>query len=176
LDFLWTDTLSNVQSHAPVRLSPSWRLMLMGDCSPTRNLQLLVEGEISVDLLSMQPVGRSQLPSLSNSNELASPLLRRQILKHHGRQTLMWAESFWNQQTAQEHLHEQTQSIFHNLRRDRVELLREIDVLGQVQDKWLQEYFGQKPPFWYRLYRLFKAGQVLTVIQEVYSPVVESYF
>lgn len=124
----------------------------------------------------MQPIRRNQLPPLSNPDELASPLLRRQIVNRHGQQILTWAESFWNQQAAQEHLHDPAQAIFHNLRRQRVELIREIDVLGQVSDKHLQDYFDQEPPFWYRSYRLFKGGSVLTVIQEVFPPTLERYF
>lgn len=149
--------------------------MLISDGSPTRHLQLLTGDEVEVDLITMQP--ETELPPQcpNGVQDLVAPYLRRQIWKRCGGQTVLWAESWWNQQTAQEHLHDPHTTIWHNLMRDPVELRRDIDQLGQVQDEQLQKHFGRTGPFWTRSYRLFKGGQVLTVIQEVFSPALEGY-
>ena len=153
-----------------------WRLMLMSDGSPTRHLKSLTGGDVKVDLITMQP--ETELPPQCPNGVqdlVAPPYLRRQVWKYCGKETLMWAESWWNQQTAQETFHDRNLTIWRNLRRDLVELNRDIDQVGQVQDPRLQERFGRTGPFWSRSYSLFKGGRALTVIREVFSPALERY-
>ena len=150
--------------------------MLLSDGSTTRHLQLVTGEEVEVDLITMQPETGLFPQCPDGVQELVAPYLRRQIWKRCGGQTVLWAESWWNQQTAQEHLHEPQSTIWHNLNRTPVELRREIDQLGQVQDQQLQKRFGRVGPFWTRSYRLFERGQVLTVIREVFSPALEAFW
>lgn len=153
-----------------------WRLMLMSDGSPTRHLKSLTGDEVEVELIAMQPETELPLQCPNGAQDLvAPPFLRRQVWKFCSKATLMWAESWWNQQTAQEIFRDRNVTIWHNLRGDLVELNRDIDQLGQVQDPRLQERFGRTGPFWSRSYSLFKGGQALTVIREVFSPALESY-
>ena len=161
---------------SPVPLPPFWRLMLMSDGSPTRHLQSLTGDEVEVDLITMQPETEIPPQCPNGAQDLVvAPYLRRQVWKHCGEEALMWAESWWNQQTAQEIFHDRNVTIWRNLTRDLVELNRDIDQLGQVRNPRLQQRFGRTGPFWSRSYRLFKGGQVLTVIREVFSPALESY-
>ncbi len=88
---------------------------------------------------------------------------------------LAWAESWWNQQQAEEHLQRRDQPIWHSLTSNRAELFREVDGLGQVDAPWLAQRFGQSGPFWSRHYRFFRGGQPLTVIREVFSPELEAW-
>ena len=118
----------------------------------------------------MQPETELSPQCPDGVQDLVPPYLRRQIWKRCGGQTVLWAESWWSRQTAQETLHQPHSTIWHNLKRAPVELRRDIDQLGQVQDPRLQKRFGRTGPFWTRSYRLFKGGQVLTVIREVFFP------
>ena len=173
--FCWTASFSDVMAgQEPVPLRPFWRLILMSDGSTTRHLQLLTGDEVEVDLIAMQPEPELSPQCLDGVQDLVPPYLRRQIWKRCGGQTVLWAESWWSRQTAQETLHQPHSTIWHNLKRAPVELRRDIDQLGQVQDPRLQKRFGRTGPFWTRSYRLFKGGQVLTVIREVFSPALES--
>jgi len=179
--FLWTASPSRVLAgEAPVQLSPSWRLMLMGDGSPTGHLQLLTGHSVEVDLIAMEgqpPYSPLQYGTEvpAEVKELSGSLLRRQVWLRCGQKTLMWAESWWNHQDAQNHLHDLRQPIWASLGRDRVELFREVDGLGQVQSRALERRFAAANPFWCRHYRFFKGGRVLTVIREVFSPALETY-
>ncbi|MCY4235993.1 MAG: chorismate lyase [Cyanobacteria bacterium MAG CAR2_bin_4] len=176
LHVLWTASRRSVLwGEAPVQLSPSWRLMLMGDGSPTRHLQLLTGQRVEVDLIGMEPEvhGSRQLPD--EVTELSGPLLRRRVWLRCGAETLMWAESWWNQQDAQGHLRDLRQPIWASLCQDRVELFREVDGLGQVESEALEQRFSVSSPLWCRHYRFFKGGRVLTVIREVFSPALETY-
>ena len=176
LRFLWTASRRSVLwGEAPVQLSPSWRLMLMGDGSPTRHLQLLTGRRVEVELVGMEP---ETLPSHQRPHEVAEligPLVRRQVWLCCGEETLMWAESWWNQQDAQDHLRDLRQPVWASLCQDRVELFREVDGLGQVESAALEQRFSVSGPLWCRHYRFFKGGQVLTVIREVFSPALEAY-
>jgi len=149
--------------------------MLMGDGSPTRHLQLLTGQRVEVDLIGMEPEihGSRQLPD--EVAELSGPLLRRRVWLRCGAETLMWAESWWNQQDAQGHLRDLRQPIWASLCQDRVELFREVDGLGQVESEALEQRFSVSSPLWCRHYRFFKGGRVLTVIREVFSPALETY-
>lgn len=176
LRFLWTASRRSVLwGEAPVQLSPSWRLMLMGDGSPTRHLQLLTGQRVEVELMGMEPETHASPQLPDEVAELSGPLLRRRVWLRCGTETLMWAESWWNQQDAQDHIRDLRQPIWANLGQDRVELFREVDGLGQVKSEALEQRFSVSSPLWCRHYRFFKGGRVLTVIREVFSPALEAY-
>ena len=176
LSFLWTASGHSVLwGKAPVQLSPSWRLMLLGDGSPTRHLQLLTGRKVEVELIGMEPDSHTSRQLPDEVAELSGPLLRRRVWLRCGARAFMWAESWWNRQNVQEHLRDLHQPIWVSLCKDRVELFREVDGLGQVESKALAQRFSAAGPFWCRHYRFFKGGRVLTVIREVFSPALEAY-
>jgi chorismate-pyruvate lyase len=157
-------------------LTGPWRLLLLGDGSPTRHLESLTGLPVEIELVAMglqQPDDGARPPA--EVEELAEPLIRRQVWLRCGPHTLAWAESWWNQQRAEEHLQRRDQPIWRSLTSNRAELFREVDGLGQVEAPWLAQRFGQPGPFWSRHYRFFRGGQPLTVIREVFSPELEHW-
>jgi len=76
-------------------LSGPWRLLLLGDGSPTRHLELLTGAPVEVELIAMAPdsAGDGRVPA--EVGELSPPLLRRQVWLRCGGQALAWAESWW---------------------------------------------------------------------------------
>jgi len=167
------------------RLSGPWRLLLLGDGSPTRHLESLTGEPVEIELIAMAPEptnppgdGAQQLTSAPPPPEIAEldgPLLRRQVWLRCGDQTLAWAESWWNQQQADAYLQQREQPIWRSLTSNRAELFREVDGLAVVDAPWLEERFGEPGPFWSRHYRFFRGGKELTVIREVFSPVLERW-
>ena len=173
---LWQAPFQTVASGAAgLVLSGAWRLLLLGDGSPTRHLELLSGLPLEVDLIAMaaEPAGQPGAPA--EINELQGPLLRRQVWLRCGDATLAWAESWWNQSAANLHLQQREQPIWRSLTADRAELFREVDGLAQVQADWLEQRFAQPGPYWSRHYRFFRHGQPLTVIREVFSPALERW-
>jgi len=161
------------------RLSGPWRLLLLGDGSPTRHLESLSGLPVEIELIAMadddpaqQPTSAPPPPEIA---ELDGPLLRRQVWLRCGGQTLAWAESWWNQQQADVYLQQREQPIWRSLTSHRAELFREVDGLALVDAPWLEERFGEPGPFWSRHYRFFRGGRELTVIREVFSPVLERW-
>ena len=174
---LWQAPLSEVLAASAGRtLSGPWKLLLLGDGSPTRHLQLLVGAPVEVELIAMAPEDPSQVgeapPEVA---ELDPPLLRRQVWLNCGGSTLGWAESWWNLAAAEAHLQDRRQPIWRSLTAGRAELFREVDGLAQVTAPWLEERFGGPGPFWSRHYRFFRRGKELTVIREVFSPALETW-
>ncbi len=156
-------------------LSGAWKLLLLGDGSPTRHLQLLTGDAVDVELIAMatDPGGVPDTPA--EVAELEAPLLRRQVWLVCGSRTLGWAESWWNQAEAEAHLQDRALPIWRSLTAGRAELFREVDGVAQVQEPWLEERFACPGPFWSRHYRFFRQGRELTVIREVFSPALETW-
>lgn len=175
---LWQAPFAEVQDASAGRqLNGPWKLLLLGDGSPTRHLQLLTGRPVEVELIAMGPdcpaVGEPPAPA--EVAELQAPLLRRQVWLNCGSLTLGWAESWWNLVEAERHLRDRRQPIWRSLTSGRAELFREVDGLGQVRAPWLEERFGAAGPFWSRHYRFFRQGRELTVIREVFSPLLEAW-
>jgi chorismate lyase len=159
----------------PIPLSGPWRLLLLGDGSPTRHLESLSGQPVDIELIAMGPESGDGAPPPPEVQDLAEPLLRRQVWLRCGTQTLAWAESWWNQAEADAHLQQREQPIWRSLTSNRAELFREVDGLAQVTAPWLEQRFGSSGPFWSRHYRFFRGGLPLTVIREVFSPELETW-
>ena len=156
-------------------LSGPWRLLLLGDGSPTRHLQSLTGLEVEVEVIAMEADADRCHEAPAEVAELDQPLLRRQVWLRCGCQTLAWAESWWNQLEAERHLQQRNQPIWRSLTAKRAELYREVDGLALVEAPALEEGFGRPGPYWSRHYRFFRGGKELTVIREVFSPAVEQW-
>lgn len=173
---LWQAPAAEVVSaRAGRQLTGAWKLMLLGDGSPTRHLQLLTGEPVRVELIGMAPDAGDDPLTPSEVAELSPPLLRRQVWLTCGLRTLGWAESWWNKTAAEAHLRDRRQPIWISLTAGRAELFREVDGLGQVQADWLEQRFEHRGPFWSRHYRFFRHGRELTVIREVFSPELEHW-
>ena len=149
--------------------------MLLGDGSPTRHLRLLTGHEVEVKLIAMELELKPDKTAPIEIKELKPPLLRRQVWLKCGTQTLAWAESWWNNKEAEQHLKNKDQPIWKSLTQGRSELFREVDGLALVEADWLESGFNREGPFWSRHYRFFRHERELTVIREVFSPELEHW-
>ncbi len=159
---------------APMLPGP-WKLMLLGDGSPTRHLNLLTNKKVEIALIGME----SPVESLSGApieiEELKKPILKRQVWLRCGSRTMAWAESWWNKEEADFHLCNKNQPIWDSLNHVRSELFREVDGLGLVEAKWLEKEFNCSGPFWSRHYRFIRQEKELTVIREVFNPLLQQW-
>ena len=74
----------------------AWKLMLLGDGSPTRHLQLLTKKETKIELIGMNYDKESSKKPPKEIDQLTKPLIRRQVWIKNNDITLAWAESWWN--------------------------------------------------------------------------------
>tara|TARA_B100000131_G_C18024705_1_gene575977 strand:- start:19 stop:591 length:573 start_codon:yes stop_codon:yes gene_type:complete len=168
-------TDSVMAGNAPGELSGPWKLMLLGDGSPTRHLNLLTGDKVTIKLITMASEAKAGDRAPIEVKELKPPLLRRQVWIQCGQHTLAWAESWWNQSEAEHHLINKDQPIWESLTNGRSELFREVDGLSLVNADWLEAEFNTKGPFWSRHYRFFRQQKELTVIREVFNPKLEDW-
>jgi chorismate--pyruvate lyase len=145
---LWGIAVESLATNQlPTQLSGAWRLLLLGDGSPTRHLESISGRPVEIALIHMAPerprsTTADTAPPPAEVSELSQPLLRRQVWLRCGNQTLAWAESWWNQDQADAHLREREQPIWRSLTRNRAELFREVDGLALVDAPWLAEGFS----------------------------------
>ncbi len=157
------------------KISGPWKLMLLGDGSPTRHLQLLTNKETKIKLISMQIDTLFNKEGPKEINQLKKPLIRRQVWIRNNNKNLAWAESWWNSEQVSENLKAKEEPIWKNLTQDRSELFREVDSISIVESKWLEEKFKCQSPFWSRNYRFFRNKKPLTIIREVFNPHLETW-
>ncbi len=162
-------------ANALPKISGAWKLMLLGDGSPTRHLQLLTNYETKIRLISMQidPLFDKEGPR--EIDQLKEPLIRRQVWIKNQNQNLAWAESWWNSEQVSQNLKSKEEPIWKNLTQDRSELFREVDSISIVNSNWLEEEFCCEGPFWSRNYRFFRNKKPLTIIREVFNPLLETW-
>ena len=172
---IWQADADAVAAGEAPALSGPWRLLLLGDGSPTRHLQSLTGLPVEVEVIAMAADPDPGAEAPAEVAELERPLLRRQVWLRCGGDTLAWAESWWNQEQADQHLRERNQPIWRSLTAERAELYREVDGLALVEAPLLEQGFGQPGPYWSRHYRFFRGGRELTVIREVFAPALERW-
>ena len=162
-------------ANALPKISGAWKLMLLGDGSPTRHLQLLTNHETKINLISMQidPLFEKEGPR--EIDQLKEPLIRRQVWIRNQNKNLAWAESWWNSEQVSQNLKSKEEPIWKNLTQDRSELFREVDSISIVNSNWLEEEFCFEGPFWSRNYRFFRNKKPLTIIREVFNPLLETW-
>ena len=173
---LWEEKATSfLVANALPKISGAWKLMLLGDGSPTRHLQLLTNHETKIRLISMQidPLFKKEGPR--EIDQLKEPLIRRQVWIRNQNKNLAWAESWWNSEQVSQNLKSKEEPIWKNLTQDRSELFREVDSISIVNSNWLEEEFCFEGPFWSRNYRFFRNKKPLTIIREVFNPLLETW-
>lgn len=174
LDCIYTggqDVINNGLPHW--QLSPAWQMLILGDGSPTRHLQLLTGKKIVVDVIDMSPT--SQEPP-EQIEQIAKPLILRQVwLKSFSGEKLAYAASWWAMSQVDEYLQNRSLPIWDSLANLHTELYRDVRQLYCGHSSDLSEQFGQNGPFWGRHYLFWHRQKPLTLIYEVFSPILQKY-
>lgn len=177
LDSIWQGNETSVQQGLPhSQLAPAWQILLLGDGSPTRHLQLLTGEPTEVDVIDMSPVGMDPDHAPSQIEVVPGPRLRRQVwLRTASGQRLAYATSWWEASHVDEYLQNKAIPIWASLARLRTELYRDVQGICYGHSAALEAAFGQKGPFWGRHYLFWHHGKPFTLIYEVFSPYLERY-
>jgi chorismate lyase len=174
---LWQAGQPLVQKGLPHdQLSPAWQILLLGDGSPTRHLQLLTRERTEVDVIDMSPVGMDLDGAPDIIRVVPGPRLRRQVwLRTASGQRLAYAASWWEASHVDEYLQNRSLPIWASLARLRTELYRDVQGLYFGGCPALEDAFDQCGPFWGRHYLFWHHGKPLTLIYEVFSPFLTRY-
>ena len=174
---LWQGNETLVQQGLPHhQLAPAWQMLLLGDGSPTRHLQLLTGEPTEVDVIDMSAIAmdRDNAPDLIQT--IPGPRLRRQVwLRTASGQRLAYATSWWEASHVDEYLENRNLPIWASLAKLRTELYRDVQGIYYGNSPALEIAFGEAAPFWGRHYLFWHHGQPLTLIYEVFSPYLRKY-
>jgi len=174
---VWEAEPAVVQQGLPHhQLSPAWQILLLGDGSPTRHLQLLTGEPTEVDVIDMSLIGQDLDGAPELIQTIPGPRLRRQVwLRTASGQRLAYATSWWEASHVDEYLQNRTLPIWASLAKLRTELYRDVQGLYYGNAPELERGFGEPGPFWGRHYLFWHRGQPLTLIYEVFSPYLTRY-
>lgn len=172
LDPIWEGDETAVQQGLPhSQLSPPWQILLLGDGSPTRHLQLLTGEKTEVDVIDMSLIGTGGDGAPRQIQAVPEPRLRRQVwLRTASGQRLAYAASWWDAPRVDEYLQNRSLPIWDSLARLHTELYRDIQGVCCGHSETLEAAFDQPGPFWGRHYLFWHARKPLTLIYEVFSP------
>lgn len=164
------------QGIPPSILPPLWRLLLLSDGSLTRHLQLLTGEPTVVEVIDMSPIGHDLDDAPSPVSLVPGPRLRRQVwLRTTAGQCLAYAVSWWPAEAVDDYLPNRQLPIWASLSQLRTELYRDIQGLCYGHCPALEPTFGRPGPYWARHYLFWHGGRPLTLIYEVFSPLLETY-
>lgn len=174
---LWQGGTDVVQTGLPhSQLPPAWQILLLGDGSPTRHLQLLTGEPTEIDAIEMSPIGMDEDRAPSSLQLLPGPRVRRQVwLRTRSGQRLAYATSWWEEKHVDEYLENKSLPIWVSLAKLRTELYRDVQGIYYGDSPALERAFGESGPFWGRHYLFWHHGQPLTLIYEVFSPYLQRY-
>lgn len=174
---LWQGNEQAVQNGLPHdQLAPAWQILLLGDGSPTRHLQLLTGEPTEVDVIDMSAIGMDLDNAPPQLEVVPGPRLRRQVwLRTASGQRLAYATSWWEASHVDDYLQNRSLPIWLSLTRLRTELYRDVQGLCYGHSAELEQAFGQPGPFWGRHYLFWHHGQPFTLIYEVFSPYLQKY-
>ncbi|HEY9617898.1 MAG TPA: chorismate lyase [Microcoleaceae cyanobacterium] len=177
LDPIWQGDELAVQQGLPhSQLAPAWQILLLGDGSPTRHLQLVTGEPTEVDVIDMSAIGMDSDHAPEQIQVVPGPRLRRQVwLRTASGQRLAYATSWWEASYVDEYLQNRALPIWASLARLRTELYRDVQGIYYGHSSALEQAFGQAGPFWGRHYLFWHHGQPFTLIYEVFSPYLEKY-
>ena len=174
---LWEGNKQVIEQGLPhEELSPPWQILVLGDISPTRHLQLLTGEPIEVDVINMSYIDMDSdgVPDLIDS--VQGPRMRRQVwLRTDSGNRLGYAVSWWETTNVENYLQQKALPIWKNLANIRAELYRETQKVQFGNSSQLEEAFNHEGPFWGRYYYFYHQKKALTLIYEVFSPHLSHY-
>ena len=174
---IWQGGEEIVKTGLPhTQLSPLWQMLLLGDGSPTRQVQMLTGEPTEVDVIDMSAIALDLDGAPDVIQAIPGPRLRRQVwVRTASGQRLLYATSWWEASHVDEYLKNRSLPIWASLTQLRTELYRDVQGIYCGNNEALEVGFQQKGPFWGRHYLFWHNGQPLTLIYEVFSPYLTKY-
>nr|AIU44526.1 hypothetical protein [Cyanophora paradoxa] len=152
-------------------IEPFWQFLLLNDGSLTKQLQILTNKKVKVQLLedSPLPIGSSLKSYLADY--IKKPVIERKIFLYSNNiQPLVYATSWWSENIIDSLFLNKNEPIWSNLTQLKIEFYRDLKRILLINSKDLEQKFNKKGPFWCRYYVIWYKNIPLTLIFEIFSP------
>jgi len=181
-DPVWQGGRAEIQAGLPSALmSPVWQMLLLGNGSPTRLLQLLTQSPIAVEVIATELLGEEPDYAPTEINLIATPRVRRQIWLKTAKtdEILVYAVSWWHKDDLANFLPQPHLPVGTNLQNQRLELFRDLRGIYRGSCPELAGIFTAESSsdfYWGRHYLLWHGGRPITLIYEIFNPAIAKYF
>jgi len=160
----------------PEQLGRPWQMLLLGDGAATRHLQLLTGEDVEVDVLAMEHLTSEEVALPVVEEYISRPRVRRQVwLRTVSGLRLAYATSWWQTTHIDQYLENRNLGIWKSLASKRTEHFRDLRGLSWGRDEAIETAFGSAGMLWARHYLLWSHGKPITLIYEVFSPLLAQY-
>nr|YP_009237478.1 product [Wildemania schizophylla]AKS28525.1 product [Wildemania schizophylla] len=144
-----------------------WKVILLGDGSFTRHCNILTYTNSTIRHISTVVYTKT-------GQSLKSYINRKVWIGTNRKEKLILASSWWNSKEYQSIFKSPSKAIGVSLIHSEVDFYRDLHgvFLGYSQE--LENLFLVKGPFWGRYYTLFHKGKPISIIYEIFSPLLET--
>ena len=147
---------------------------------------LLSESNVKVEVTSMKPCARDKSQP-EDVVKIKGPLVQREVYLRYADAKkrekeedypppLVYACSWWNANALEKFMKKREETMWSNLRKENVELYREVRRVYLGKNRRLAKAFGCEDldeEIWARHYIFWSGGEPVTVVFEAFSPKIE---
>nr|NP_043284.1 hypothetical protein CypaCp147 [Cyanophora paradoxa]P48358.1 RecName: Full=Uncharacterized protein ycf21 [Cyanophora paradoxa]AAA81315.1 ycf21 [Cyanophora paradoxa] len=151
-----------------------WQFLLLNDGSLTKQLQLLKNKKIKRKLLEESPINFTTSFISYLTQPIKIPIIQRNIFLYSNEvEPLIYATSWWSENTINSFFLDKEQPIWSNLAQLKIEFYRDLRKILLINSKSLEKQFNKKGPFWSRYYLIWYNNFPITIIFEIFSPIIK---
>lgn len=154
-------------------MTKNWQCLLLNDGSLTRQLQVLKNELIQVNLST---INLEENLLLNLQKHLTNPIDRKILLGTKRDEPLVYALSWWSKNKIDNFLLNPGLPIWSNLTQLRIEYYRDLKKIFLIQSVELEMLFNEKGPFLGRYYLIWHKNKPLTIICEIFSQKINILF
>nr|YP_009244691.1 hypothetical protein Ppul_088 [Pyropia pulchra]AMK96933.1 hypothetical protein Ppul_088 [Pyropia pulchra] len=163
IEFILSD-----QIHSSTNIPIVWKVILLGDGSFTRHCQIITYGDIVIDHISTSIYSKRQDSSQSYVN-------RKVWIGNNLKNKLIFASSWWNTDKYEAIYKYPSKAIGSVFIQSELDCYRDIHGIFLGYSLELESLFLVSGPFWGRYYTLFHKGKPISIIYEIFSPLLEKF-
>nr|YP_010925698.1 hypothetical protein RMC00_pgp016 [Neoporphyra dentata]WKD83930.1 hypothetical protein [Neoporphyra dentata] len=166
--FCSTEIILPSQIYSSINIPMIWKVILLGDGSFTRHCQIITCGDTKINHISTSVYSKTQNPSQSYVN-------RKVWIGNNSRNKLIFASSWWNIEKYEAIYKCPSRAIGSFFIQSELDCYRDIHGIFLGYSAELESLFLVQGPFWGRYYTLFHNGKPISVIYEIFSPLLENF-
>lgn len=145
-----------------------WKIILLGDGSFTRHCQIITYGDTGINHISTSIYSKAYNLSQSYVN-------RRVWIGNKLKDKLIFASSWWDIEKYEAIYKYPSRAIGSFFIQSDLDCYRDIHCIFWGYSAELENYFLVPGPFWGRYYTLFYKGKPISIIYEIFSPLLEKF-